>query len=138
MTKKVDDYIQEGIYGAKEIKKDEKKLYLGTYRERVILALYHTQVRKSEMVKKVEACLKKYPSCHFLFNGNDGYDAFKKYIELANKNNITYRIVNNQDADSPYGLVVAVDHAIDLEIVTIEDQTNTQQDDKKKSNWFLL
>lgn len=138
MTKKVEDYIQEGIYGAKEIKKDEKKLYLGTYRERVVLALYHTQVRKSEMVKKVESLLKKYPTCHFLFNGHIGYDAFKKYIELANKNNISYRIVNNQEADSPYGLVVTLDHAVDIETITIEEQTNTQEENKKKSNRFLL
>ena len=69
MSKKVDDYIQEGIYGPKEIKKEEKKLYLGTFRERVVLVLKTSQIRKTEIVSKVSTIIKKYPNCHFLFNG---------------------------------------------------------------------
>lgn len=141
MSKKLDDYIQEGIYGAKEIKKDEKKIYLGTFRERVVLALYTSQVRKATMPAHVTSIIKKYPNCHFLFNGEVGYDAFKKYIEIANKNKIHYRIVNNQEANSPYGLIVAVDTAVDVEQITIEEgeEEKTKKDnEKKRSGWFLL
>ena len=141
MNKKLDDYIQEGIYGPKEIKKEEKKLYLGTFRERVVLALYTTKIRKAEMVSHVASLIKKYPNCHFLLNGEVGYEAFKKYIELANKNKIHYRIVNNQEADSPFGLVVAVNTAVDIEHVTIDEEKevkNKEENEKKKSGWFRL
>ena len=40
----VDEYLQQGIYGIKEIKPEERKKYLGTLRERVIAVLYQSQV----------------------------------------------------------------------------------------------
>ncbi|WP_316252510.1 DUF1694 domain-containing protein [Bacillus aquiflavi] len=44
----VDDYLQKGIYGQKEIKPDERRKFLGTLRERVIVALKQSQVREKK------------------------------------------------------------------------------------------
>ncbi|MBC8930811.1 DUF1694 domain-containing protein, partial [Escherichia coli] len=39
MAENIDDYLEKGMYGAKEINPAEKKNYSGTYRERVLIAL---------------------------------------------------------------------------------------------------
>ncbi|MEK5037091.1 DUF1694 domain-containing protein [Sporosarcina sp. FSL K6-3457] len=39
MSNNVDDYLQRGFYGAKEMKPAECRKFLGTIRERIIIAL---------------------------------------------------------------------------------------------------
>ena len=46
----VDEVLQQGIYGALETKPDERRKYLGTIRERIIVALKKSQVAESEIL----------------------------------------------------------------------------------------
>ncbi len=49
----VDEYLQQGIYGVKEINQRRRKKYLGTLRERVIAVLYQSQVLEKEIYPEI-------------------------------------------------------------------------------------
>ncbi|MDP4156465.1 MAG: DUF1694 domain-containing protein, partial [Bacillota bacterium] len=57
----VEDVLKEGIYGPKEIKPEEKRQFLCTYRERVIIALKVGQVLQQTIYPQVEQSMKEYP-----------------------------------------------------------------------------
>lgn len=58
MSNNIDDYIQRGIYGDKETKPSERRKYLGTIRERIVIALTQGQVRERGVYKEVEEAIK--------------------------------------------------------------------------------
>ena len=139
----VDDYLERGIYGNKEIKPEEKRRYLGTYRERVALALTSAQTCSKEHLKLVEEKIKAHKSAKLLLNGNLSYDAYSPYIKLANLHGVQFSIVNNKDHKSDLGLVLAYDYAIDKEDeeVFISEMKNNQPElekSPKKSFWKRL
>lgn len=120
----VDEILQEGIYGAREIRPDERRKFLGTLRERVVVGLTDKQVKKQGIYAEVEELLKIHPQARLLFNGDIDYVYFSHYIELAEKHGIDYRFVSDQESDTEIGLVLAYDHAVDLEEIYVKDQPN--------------
>ncbi|QGH33045.1 DUF1694 domain-containing protein [Gracilibacillus salitolerans] len=136
MAKKdVDDYLQEGIYGAKEINPDEKRKYLGTFRERVVLALTKSQVRGEKGLAEMENVMRQFPHTTVLMNGNMSLRFFKPYRELANKHHITYTYVSNREAESDYGLILATKTAVDKEDILLAEEIQTEEPSEKKDWW---
>lgn len=142
----VDDYIKQGIYGPKEIKPEEKRLYLGTFRERVLIALTKRQVGQNEVNQEVEHLMQENREAHLFLNGHMNYSFLSKYIQKANAYGISYTMVTNKEYNSEYGLVFAKDYAIHKENILLEenaDQTATQatkqtnQKDKKQPSSFF-
>ncbi|GAA5416448.1 hypothetical protein Pryu01_01483 [Paraliobacillus ryukyuensis] len=144
MKKDVDDYLQEGIYGAKEINPGERKQFLGTIRERVVFVLTKGQVMQAKGKKTLEQKVKEHPDAKILLNGNITFRYFKPYRQIATKHNILYTTVNNRDATSEYGLVMAYDYAVDYsdESIVLNEKEkanrNTSNKTKKKSFWAKL
>lgn len=134
----VDDVLKEGMYGSKEIKPEEKRQFLGTFRERVAIALKIGQVAQSKLYPQVEQNMKEYPTAHLFLNGNIGYEQLSKYVKLAKKFKIEHTIVTNKEHDTEIGLVLALDHAIDKENIyvemTAEQLPNSEK--KKKTSFF--
>ncbi|WP_453991768.1 YueI family protein [Bacillus nitroreducens] len=121
MTKQnVDDYLQQGIYGAKEIKPEERKKFLGTIRERVVWALTQSQVRENKVFQEIQDACKKDNRVHMYLNGHMNYRFLSKYVQLAGQYNIQYTLVTNKEYNSDLGLVLAYDHAIDKEEIFID------------------
>ncbi|WP_077620547.1 YueI family protein [Bacillus sinesaloumensis] len=116
----VDDYLQQGIHGAKETKPEERRKFLGTIRERVLWALSQSQVRENKVYAEIQEACKKNNEVHMYLNGHINYRFLSKYVQLANSNNIQYTLVTNKDYNSDLGLVLAFDHhAIDKEDIYI-------------------
>ncbi|MDL4841167.1 YueI family protein [Aquibacillus rhizosphaerae] len=138
MKKDIDDYLQDGIYGTKEINPSERKVFLGSLRERIVLALTKGQVMKNNGVDQLEIAMKAYPEAKLLLNGNVSYRFFKPYKAAASKNNIPYTSVKNRNAKSNYGLVLTLEYAIDKEDIHLKEQEkNTKKIDKiKKRSLF--
>lgn len=137
MSKKdIEDYLQEGMYGAREINPDEKRKYLGTYRERVILALTKPQVRGEKGLKELENNMIKFPDARLLMNGNMSFHFFKPYRELASKNNIYYTSVTNREAESDYGIILTEKTAIDLENILLPEEEKPITREKQKKSWW--
>lgn len=117
----VDDIIMNGIKGTPEIKKDEKNKYLGTYRERVEIALSIGQLMKQTIYSEVENILKTTKNIDLLLNGDVSYQYLSKYIQIANKHHVSFSIVQNNESDTEIGLVVANKVAIDKENILIKE-----------------
>jgi uncharacterized protein YueI len=132
----VDEVLQQGIYGAIETKPDERRKYLGTLRERIIVAMKKSQVAETEIYPQIEQLMKENPRAHLFLNGNMSYEDLSKYVKMANKQKIEHTIVTNKEHDSEIGLVLAMDHAIDKEEIYITKKVAVQQEVKKSKGFF--
>ncbi|MEC0276387.1 MULTISPECIES: YueI family protein [Peribacillus] len=130
---KVEDYLEQGIHGPKEIKAGERREFLGTLRERVVIALKRSQVFETNVYPEIEQMMKQYPHSNLFLNGQMDYQYLGKYIKLAMSHDIPYKIVLNKDHNSDLGLVLAERNAINKEEIYIEKQIHAQQVFKKKS-----
>ncbi|RYI26441.1 DUF1694 domain-containing protein [Bacillus infantis] len=133
MPQNVDDYVKQGMYGQKQTKPDERRKFLGTIRERIVIALTQPQVRREGTHREVEAALKENPSAHLYLNGNMNYSYLSKYIKLASKFGIEYTIVTNKEHNTEIGLVLAYDHAIDKEEIYISSDKAGKEAPEKKA-----
>lgn len=136
----VEDYLQQGIYGQKEINPDERRKFLGTLRERVVLALTQGQVREGGIYQEVEDALRANPSARLLLNGNIDYSYLSKYTKLSNNHDIEYTIVTNKEYNSDIGLVLAYEHAVDKENIYITHKKLEYEESKagNKKGLFSL
>ncbi|MGE7603612.1 YueI family protein [Peribacillus sp. NPDC097675] len=133
MSRKVEDYLEQGIFGPKEIKPGERKEFLGTLRERVIIVLTKSQVFEKDIYPEIQDKMKQYPQASLLLNGQMDYQYLGKYIKLSNEYSIPYKIVLNKDDHSKLGLVLAEKNAIDKENIYIEEKKKKPQTIKKNS-----
>jgi uncharacterized protein YueI len=128
MTKpNVDEILQQGIHGPKEINPEERKRYLGTLRERIVVALTQSQVHEKEIYPEIETSIKEHPEALLFLNGNISYDILSKYVKLAAKHKLQHKIVTNKEYDSEIGLVLAYDHAIDKEEIYVQKKVHQSQ-----------
>jgi len=129
----VEEVLQQGIYGPLETKPDERRKYLGTIRERIIVALYKKQVAEAEVYPQIEQSMKEYSGAQLFLNGNMSYEELSKYVKLATKNKIEHKIVTNKEHDTEIGLVLAMDDAIDKEEIFItKKEPNLEKPQEKK------
>jgi uncharacterized protein YueI len=135
---KVEEYLQQGIYGAKEINPDERRRFLGTLRERVVVALTKPEVRKKQIEPEFKRLLAENKEAKVYLNGNMNYAALSKYIQLADDMSVTYKIVTNKDYDSEYGLILAYDHAIDKEDIVLTKNKKTYETKTPAKNKSLV
>ncbi|MED3648759.1 YueI family protein [Halalkalibacterium halodurans] len=126
----VDDYLKKGIYGQKEINPEEKRTFLGTFRERIIVALTQSQVREQGTYKEVEELMSRNREAKLYLNGSLDFKYLRDYIQIADQLSIDYLVVSNQEKETDIGLVLAHDHAIDKEDIFIEE--HTEKDDLEK------
>jgi uncharacterized protein YueI len=138
MSKDVEDFLQEGLLGPLENKPDERRKYLGTLRERIVVALTQSQVRRFDAYKEpFEEIMKKHPNTKVFLNGNMDYSSLSDYIKLANQQNIPYTMTVNADYNSEFGLILAYDYAIDKEEILLKvdkdnELTETEENGIKK------
>jgi uncharacterized protein YueI len=133
LTKKnVDDYLQTGMYGVQDTNPGERKQFLGTLRERVVVALTKTQVRRSGTIQEVERLMKENRDARLYLNGKMNYSYLSDYIKLANTHGLSYRMVTDKESETDLGLVLAYDTAIDKEHIYIEDKED--KNDTKQAN----
>ena len=115
----VDEVLQQGIHGPLETKPDERRKFLGTLRERIVVALKKSQVAEEKVYPQVEQFMKEYPEAHLFLNGNMNYEELSKYVKIAAKQKIGHTIVTNKERDTEIGLILAMDYAIDKEEIYI-------------------
>jgi uncharacterized protein YueI len=122
----LDDILQQGIHGAKQTKPDERRKFLGTIRERVVVALSKAEVRKKQIEPEFKQLLESNKGAQIYLNGNMNYTFYSKYITLAEGMKVPYKIVTNKEHDSEYGLVLAYDYAIDKQDISLSKKPNVK------------
>ncbi|MBP1968432.1 uncharacterized protein YueI [Virgibacillus natechei] len=120
--KNVDDYLTEGIYGTRRPKEEEREQFLGTLRERIVLALSKGQVMSDKGLAKLEEAMQNHKDAKLLINGHVAHRFLKEEKDLANKHSIPYTTITNQENNTDIGAVLTYDYAIDKEEIFIEEE----------------
>lgn len=134
----LEDYIEKGLHGTKQVKIGERNRFLGTIRERIVLALTNEQVYSGKIFPELIEAMKAHPQVKMLLNGQIPYSYINKYTKLANEYHIPFKIVDNKEHSTDIGLVLAYDRfAIEKdEIFIIEKETEAvtkvEKNTKKK------
>lgn len=131
---RLDEYIQQGIHGPREINPDERRKFLGTLRERVVSVLTKSQVREPGTYKEIENLLAKNKQATLFLNGNMNYSYLSDYIKLANKVGNKFVMSTNKEHDSDLGLVLAYDHAVNTEDIYITKDEEKEQEEQHDEN----
>jgi len=133
----VEQVLQQGIYGPMETKPEERRKFLGTLRERIVIALNKSQVSEKEVYPQVEQSMKEHSDAHLFLNGAIGYQELSKYVKLAAKHNMEHTIVTDKEHETDIGLVLAVNYAIEKEEIFIEKKQYVLPKEVKKSKGFF-
>jgi len=137
MSKKnVDDYITEGIYGTQRPKEAERRHFLGTLRERIVIALTIGQVMTDSGITKLEEAMKEHRDTKLLINGQVSNRFLAAEKDLANKYNIPYTVISNEEYETDIGAVLTYDHAIDKENIYIEDEEVENKKEEETDSLF--
>ncbi|MFE5471078.1 YueI family protein [Bacillus safensis] len=118
----VDFYLQQGIFGHAETKPDERRMFLGSLRERALLALTKGQVSRNKPYQEVEQILKANRQATVLLNGELSYPSYSQYVKMANTAGCSFKVVNHHEAHSPFGLVIEMPSAVNQEHIYLKDE----------------
>jgi len=94
---------------------NEKKYYLGEYRERVILALKKDQIIEDEIYLEVIKAMKNSSAKLLKLRRDIGLKHLKPYIKEAEKLNFRYELIDGLEYLGDIGLVVVSGEALDNE-----------------------
>ncbi len=108
-----------GIGSEPELKKEEKMLFLGEFRERVIRKLSKTQVANPLVFPEIKEALKDKRTIRMLINGDLSFKFTDKYIKLAKEVGKPFTTIHNSELKGDTGLVVISDQATDTQNIDI-------------------
>ncbi|WP_338672853.1 YueI family protein [Listeria seeligeri] len=131
MAENIDDYLEKGMYGAKEINPAEKKKYLGTYRERVLVALTKEEVLSQQFLPELEKAILGSPDSKLLLNGLLHYNSMRPYIKLAEKCKHEFSIVSRLEGETDLYLVLACQKAINKEDIHLYKEETPEETEQE-------
>ncbi len=102
------------IHGPPELRRREKQLLLGQFRERVIKALTFEQVEETGTYPEIQQAIKHPQAQKLVVSRKADLDAAAEYIKLARQHNLSFSTVDNPDFRGDVGLVVAAGDAVDI------------------------
>ena len=116
----LEKYIKFGLSGSMEIKGDEKKYWLGEFRERVIFALTKGQINRKEAMKVIDLKLKDSRITRLVIRSGIGEATTGKYMDLSKKHNVEFKTIDTQSEKEEIALVLVSDDAVNEDNV-LED-----------------
>ncbi|MDT6980991.1 YueI family protein [Levilactobacillus zymae] len=145
MTEKssMEQHLDAAMYGTPKIKPDEQRHYLGTFRERVSLAMTIAEVVDHQNLAAFITEITAHPDYQVILNGHIDQSDLGPYLKVASQHNVAFTI--RQDniygiADSDLGLVVAAATAINQSPIALAkkypDEVAPVPHPTKKSGWL--
>ena len=138
VKKDVNEFLMDGIYGTRLPKQEERNKYLGTLRERIVLALTIGQVMTDKGLKALKEEMLQHPNAKLIFNGAVANKFLTEEKQLAEKHHIPYTVMMNDEVETHIGAVLAYDDAIDKEDIFIKDEPTTAKQQKNTKNNSIL
>ncbi|WP_347861059.1 YueI family protein [Salimicrobium sp. PL1-032A] len=132
MNNDVEEYLKEGIYGAKQTKPGERRRYLGTLRERIVLMLSKGQVMQQQGMDELVEEMKEHPEAELLMNGKISNRFRKKYAQLADQHHIHATSVLDQEKETDVGVLLVVDYAIEKETIEVDTTEKPPVEEEKE------
>ena len=140
--------ILQKASGENRLNPDEQRLYMGTFRERVLLvASFDEAVRPSFQQQFSSICqtLKNEQALLSLKISPKLSDALQiSYMKEAQEKQLTVSIIDEKSAISPYALLFHTDHAVNQEQIGLAEkfpellEIPKSQSNKKKGFWQKL
>lgn len=118
----MEQHLQNSVYGTPLVHPDEQRHYLGTFRERVSLAMTIAEVTNAQNVRAFTREINAHPDLQVIFNGHIDQSDLAPYLKATGQHNLKFTIrqddfYGHQTTD--LGLVVASDHAIDQNPISL-------------------
>lgn len=114
MAEDLSEFIKSHAFGVPQIKPDEKRAFLGNFRERVAMAVTVKQLADARMYYLLDEVLTKYPQYRLYLNGRMPTDMVDQYMEQALRHNYPFTImaqsgmrVQHGVAQNDFGWVLA-------------------------------
>ena len=124
MTKKdIQDYLDKGMYGAPQIKPDEQRKYLGTFRERVVFAMVSIETESTDYDAFCLEQFKKYPTGTLSINANCSLKTQNHFMKLAQQAHINFKMVDSDEdklSSDEIAMVFSLETAINLEDISVK------------------
>lgn len=121
-TESPEQRLAVGMSGAPELKRDEKNIYLGEFRERVIRILSKKQVAQKNVYPEIIEALSHKQCLRMLINGELRDQLTDKYIALALKVAKPYTVIHDPQLEGETGLVVISDKAVNIDDIEVKDR----------------
>ncbi len=125
--KDVDDYLNDGIYGAKLPMQEERNRFLGTLQERIVICLTVDQIMQELGQAQLENAMQSNPNAKLLINGHVSYRFFTEIKALAKRHNIPYTSITNEEYETDIGLVLTYDQAVDTENIFVDTNEKVEE-----------
>lgn len=116
---RLEQALSMGFNRVPELKKEEKMLFLGEFRERVIRKLSKKQVANPSVFPEIKEALKDKRTLKMLIDGDLSFKFTDKYIKLAKEVGKPVTTIHDSQLKGDTGLVVISDQAIDIENIDI-------------------
>lgn len=117
MSEDLSEFIRTRAYGIPQLKPDEKRAFLGNFRERVAMAVSVGQLHDSRMTKLLDDVLTRYPDYRVYLNGRMSQALISKYMKQALAHHYPFTImaqpgvrVQHEIQVNDFGWVLASPH----------------------------
>lgn len=114
--------LRRGIHGPPEVKREEKNLFLGQYRERVLIALTLRQIAEKGTYPAVEKAMRDPLAHRLVISSQADLQAAGDYIRLAADRHLDFTTTSSPDFRGDIGLVVVAKEAVEREAILVEDR----------------
>lgn len=122
--KNVQDYLEKGMYGTPQLRPDEQRKYLGTFRERIYLSMTMAEIRDPKNLAYFKQELSLNPQQQVLINAAVSSRYQNDYMVAAQKANCPFKIVDTENQTSPeaIALVYISNEAVNVEVIAISEK----------------
>ncbi|QBP18757.1 YueI family protein [Acetilactobacillus jinshanensis] len=137
-TNSVNDRLDRTINGTPKINPDEQRKYLGTFRERVSLAIKISDLKSQNAFNGFKKDLEAHPKYLLIINGNLTQNLTMPYLAYASQHNIDFTMRTDSfywTRSQDYGLIYASHHnAINQYPVNVMQKYPAKTDNHKGSS----
>ncbi|MBZ5969123.1 DUF1694 domain-containing protein [Leuconostoc gasicomitatum] len=110
---------KEQLGGQSQINPDEQKHYLGTFRERVVVAVKYSQLRSLDVQSQFETTLKSHSMGKVLIDQNIAGDSFAPYVAIATRTKHPFTLLSHTiesiHQNDPIAVLLAADTAVNID-----------------------
>ncbi|ETY73779.1 YueI family protein [Lactiplantibacillus fabifermentans] len=136
------DRLQTAMHGTPQLHPDEQHRYLGTFRERVAVGVTVYQIKRYDYVDQLNRAFADYPDFRLLINGNLDEDILGPYMKAVAQAGVAFTLKTDSiyhTGDDNYALVLMTDHAINEDVIDIDQRypkATPVDDQPKKAGLF--
>lgn len=116
----LEKYVEFALSGAPEIKGDEKRRWLGEFRENVVFALTDDQIQRKDIWRILEDKIKDPRVSRMIVKGQVNGEIAGKLMEICRKAGKDYKTINNPDFKGDIAMILASHRAVDEDDIWID------------------